>query len=351
MRRLVVDTANILFRVSSAHGKNYSANAEDSAGLAMHMALSTLKSFYNKYKPDQVAVTFEGGQNWRKAHTRGERSDAAVSKRLYKGNRIKDDSMIPYFELMDAFKTLAIEHTSLVVLHNPILEGDDCFSGYMRKFSAMGDEVIGLSDDKDFVQTLQLPNVKLFRPDGTQRGLDKEGKPIDPKFFMYEKAFRGDSGDNVMPAYPKVRITKLKAAYDALQKGDTFLHSNLMNEKWTFYDPSTGEPIVFKVGDLYQENIILMDLINGQPKDIQDEIERTIDAAMINHGSFSLFEFQRFCGKFNLKKIGDDVSSFVPMLSSSGVNAARTLESQIQKQSTGRAMPKKAPPRKGLLQF
>ena len=343
MRRLVIDTANILFRVSSANGKNFSANPADAAGLAMHSALNTLRSFYNKYKPDQVAVTFEGGQNWRKAHTRGERPETAVSKRLYKGNRIKDDSMIPYFELMDAFKTLAIEHTSLVVLHNPILEGDDCFSGYTRKFSAAGDEVIGLSDDKDFVTLLQLPNVKLFRPDGTQRGLDKTGQKIDPKFFMYEKAFRGDSGDNVMPAFPKVRSTKLKAAYDALQKGDTFLHSNLMNETWTFYEPSSGEPVKFRVGDLYDENVLLMDLINGQPKDIQDEIEKTIDAAILNHGSFNMFAFQRFCGKFNLKKIGDDVSAFIPLLSSSGIGATKPKTSGV--------MPKKAPPRKGILQF
>lgn len=344
MRRLVIDTANILFRVSSANGKNFMANPADAAGLAMHSSLNTLRSFYNKYKPDQVAVTFEGGQNWRKAHTRGERSQKPVSKRLYKGNRIKDDSMIPYFELMDAFKTLATEHTSLVVLQNPILEGDDCFSGYTRKFSAAGDEVIGLSDDKDFVTLLQLPNVKLFRPDGTQRGKDKEGNLIDPKFFMYEKAFRGDVGDNVMPAYPKVRLTKLKAAYDALQKGDTFLHSNLMNESWTYYDPTTGEPIKFRVGDLYDENVILMDLIHGQPADIQTEIEKTIDHGIANHGTFNMFAFQRFCGQFGLKKIGDDVSSFIPLLSSSGIGTAKT------KPTTG-VQPKKAPPRKGILQF
>jgi len=329
MKRLVIDTANILFRVASAHGKYSSgANAKDQAGLAMHMALMAIRSQYNKHKPDQVAITFEGAQNWRKAHTRGERAEPAVSGRLYKGNRVKDDSMIPFFELMEAFKNLAIEHTSLVVLQNPELEGDDVFAGYCRKFSAVGDEVIGLSDDKDFVTLLQLPGVKLVRPDGTFRGKDKEGEIIDPKFFMYEKAFRGDVGDNVLPAYPKVRITKLKAAYDALQKGDTYLHSNLMNSTWEFTDPSTGENRTMNVGEMYNENICLMDLINGQPADIQKLISDTIDHAVVHHGTFNLFHFQKFCGKFSLKKIGDEVGQFVPLLSSTGLNSPMKAETK-----------------------
>lgn len=330
MKRLVIDTANLLFRVAAAHGKfNTNTDPAMSAGLAMHSALMSIRSQYNKHKPDQVAITFEGAQNWRKAHTRGERPEPSISGRLYKGNRVKDDSMIPFFELMEAFRNLAIDHTSLVVLHDPELEGDDVFAGYIRKYSALGDEVIGLSDDKDFVTLLQLPNVKLVRPDGTFRGIDKDTKlPIDPKFFMYEKAFRGDVGDNVLPAYPKVRTTKLKAAYDALQKGDTYLHSNLMNATWDFTDPTTGETKTFKVGDLYEENILLMDLVNGQPKDIQDKIEQVIDHAVIHHGTFSLFHFTKFCGKFQLKKIGDDATSFMPLFSSTGLNSPMKAETK-----------------------
>lgn len=339
MKRLVIDTANILFRVSAAHAKfNTNTDPKMSAGLAMHSALQTIRSQYNKHKPDQVAVTFEGGKNWRKAHTRGERPEKVVSGRLYKGNRVKDDSMIPYFELMEAFRNLATEHTSLVVLAHEELEGDDVFAGYARKYTAVGDEVIGLSDDKDFTTLLQLPNFKLVRPDGTYRGLDKETKePIDPKFFMYEKAFRGDVGDNVLPAYPKVRITKLKAAYDALQKGDTYLHSNLMNSTWEFTDPGTGETRTMRVGDLYEENVLLMDLVNGQPADVQKLISDTIDHAVVHHGTFSLFHFQKFCGKFGLKKIGDEVSQFVPLLSSTGLNSpmkAETKAAQLAKKKS-----------------
>lgn len=329
MKRLVIDSANLLWRVAASSNK-YNAGAEDLAGLAMHQTLITLRMHYNKLKPDQVAISFEGGNNWRKAHTRGLREQQAISKKLYKGNRVKDASMQPFFDLIASFEQLARENTSLVCLSHPQLEGDDVIAAYTRKFSALGDQVTILSDDKDFIQLLQLPGVKLVRPDGTYRGLDKETKEvIDPKFFMYEKAFRGDVGDNVIPAYPKVRSVKLKKAFDELQKGNTYDHSNLMNHTWEFTDTATGEARVLKVEDLYKENIILMDLINGQPEDIQKLMIDTIDHAILNHGKFNMFEFSKFCGKFGLKKIADDVSNFIPLLSSTGINSPLKAETKI----------------------
>ena len=332
MKRLVMDTANILFGVAAAHGKNSigsNASAQDKAGLCMHMALQTIRSQYNKLKPDQVAVSFEGSNNWRKAHTRGERAEKAVSGRLYKGNRVKDDSMIPFFELISSFEDLARNHTSLVCLSKPELEGDDVIAAYTRKYSALGDEVTVLSNDKDFVTLLQLPNVRLVKPDGTYRGFDKDTKePIDPKYFMYEKAFRGDIGDNVLPAFPKVRATRLKKAYDAMLKGEMYEHTNLMNETWQFTNPGTGEHTTFRVGDLYEENIILMDLINGQPADIQKSMTEMVDHAVVHHGTFSLFHFQKFCGKFGLKRISDEITNFIPLLSSTGINSPHRAETK-----------------------
>lgn len=315
---LVVDTANLLFRVHATNSQMSFASPADQAGLAMHQALQSLRSQFNKFKPDQVAISFEGGKNWRKAHTRGERPEQAVSHRLYKGNRVKDDSMIPFFELIGSFEQLAREHTSLICLSDPILEGDDCISAYVQKYSALGHTVIVLSDDKDFCTLLQLPNVRLIRPDGTERKLGKDKMPTDAKYFMYEKAFRGDVGDNVLPAFPRVRSTRLQKAYDGLQRGDTFEHSNLMNSEWVFTDPSTGANTTFRVGDLYEENILLMDLINGQPADIKTRMSEMVDSAVVSHGQFSLFHFQKFCGKFNLKKIGDEATKFVQLFSVTG---------------------------------
>lgn len=321
-RRMIVDTANLLFRVASAHGKyNQGGSAEDQAGLAMHMTMNTLKSHYNKVRPDMVAVTFEGTNNWRKTYTK---SDECVSKRLYKGNRVKDDSMIPFFELIKAFESLVREHTSIVCLSNPVCEGDDLFAGYVQKYTALGDEVIGLSGDKDFVQLLKYPNFRLLNPDklGAERDKDKEGNKIDGDYFMFEKAFRGDTGDNVLPAYPRVRSTRLKRAYN-----DEYERTNIMNETWNFNEPTTGEERTFRVGDLYEENHILMNL-ERQPAWVREQMDMTLEHESVNHGQFSLFHFQKFCGKFGLKKIGEEVSNFVPLFSNSGLNSEHREETK-----------------------
>jgi hypothetical protein len=319
---MLVDTANILFRVASAHGKyGPEGTPEEKAGLAMHMALNTLNKFYKQIKPDHVAVTFEGGQNWRKAYTA---SEACVSKRPYKGNRVKDPSMEPFFELIKSFEDLARNHTSLVCLGNDICEGDDLFAGYVEKYTAEGDEVFGLSGDKDFVQLLDIENFTLLNPDklGADRSKDKNGNLIDAKYFMFEKAFRGDAGDFVMAAYPRVRSTRLQKAYT-----DQYELTNMLNETWVFAEPSTGEERTFRVGDLYEENQLLMNL-RRQPDWVKEEIQKTLEHEAVHHGQFSLFHFQKFCGKHGLKKISEDVTHFIDLFSNSGRNSEHKEETK-----------------------
>jgi len=298
----------------------------------MHSALITLRSFYRKIKPDQVALAFEGGQNWRKAYTK---SDACVSKRIYKANRVTDDSKVAFYDLIRSFEELARLHTSLVCLSAPSLEGDDVIAGYAQHFSALGDEVVILSGDKDFIQLLKLPGVSLMNPDdGKLRGWDKEtGEKIDPDYFMFEKAIRGDAGDNVMSAYPRVFATKIKKAYE-----NEYDRTNLMNHTWEFSDPSTGEKRTYRVGDLFEENMKLMNLFQ-QPPEIRQLLEETIKHEVVHHGQFSLFHFQKFCGKYKLKKIGEDVTSFVELFSSTGLNSphreeTKAIHAEKKRQST-----------------
>ena len=311
MKRLIFDTANILFRVAAANGAhNKEGTAEEKAGLAMHIALRSLNRFYKQFKPDQVAVTFEGSKNWRKSWTA---SPECKSKKLYKANRVKDSSMIPFFELIKAFEDLARKHTSLVCLSHPELEGDDIFAGYVQRFTAQGDEVIGISGDKDFVQLLKHPNFTLINPDkGKPRTLIDVCGVDDADYFMFEKAFRGDKGDNVFPAYPRVQAKRLQKAIN-----DDYELTKLMNETWQFKDPETGEETTYLVSELFEENNILMNL-EMQPRYIRKIIDETLDYELVNHGKFSLFHFSGFCGKYGLNQIAEDATAFVNMFSVTG---------------------------------
>lgn len=317
MKRLIFDTANILFRVAAAHGRyNTTGTPEEQAGLAMHMSLQSLNSYYKKFKPDQVAITFEGRDNWRKTYTA---SDACISKRGYKANRVKDPSMIPYFELMEAFEKLARQHTSLICLSHPLLEGDDIFAGYVQRFCAQGDTVTGVSGDKDFSQLLKYENFTLINPDtGKPRTLIDVCGVDDADYFMFEKAFRGDAGDNVMSAYPRVQKKRLAKCLN-----DDYELTNIMNESWTFTDPETKEETKYSVGALFEENNLLMNL-EHQPPNIRKVIDETLDRGFIEMGKFNFFEFTKFCGRYGLKQIAENATSFSSMLSQTGNTRTRT---------------------------
>jgi hypothetical protein len=303
--RMVVDTANLLFRVHAA--QSYNKNPDElTLGLAMHVSLHTLNKFFKKLQPNQIALTFEGSNIWRKSYTS---SSECHSKRGYKANRVKDDSFIPFFELIRAFEELARNHTSLVCLSHPLLEGDDLIGGYVHRFAPTGDKIYVLSGDKDYLQLLKYPNVILIDPD---TGNPREHE--DPEFFMFEKCFRGDAGDNVMSAFPRVRATRLKKAFT-----DDYELTKILNTTWSITDPETGEVTEHKVEDLFIENHMLMSL-DGQPDHIKQVINETLDHELVHHGKFSYFQFMKFLGKYELDSIAKQAQLFTNLFSITGQN-------------------------------
>ena len=294
---MIIDTPSLLFRVHSANQKIKTGDDELNAGLAMHMCFKTVLSHYKKHKPDQVAFAFEGRNNWRKEYTKSEK---CVSKRPYKGNRVYTASNEQFFALVDSFKEFLKLHTTSLVLHADRVEGDDLIGGFVKRYGNTSDELIVLSGDKDFTQLLKYKNLRLINPDkGKDRTCD------DPDFFIFEKCIRGDSGDNVMSAYPRVRSTRIEKAYK-----DDFERANLMNDTWEIKDPETGEVLQhFVVKDLFEENRLLMDL-DAQPEDIKELIQTTIDEAIENRAQFSYFHFMKFLGQYQLKSIADESMNY-----------------------------------------
>jgi hypothetical protein len=321
MKRLVVDISNLFWRSVSAQKRYGPADAGDSAGLGLHMSLMSLRKHYNNIQPHKVAIVFEGKQNWRKEYTR---SAQCISQRLYKGNRVVDPGMAVLFEVMKSFEDLARQHTSIVTLTHPKLEGDDLIGGYAQHFAALGDDVTILSGDKDFVQLLGDPRITLINPDdGKPRTLAGVCDVDDAGYFMFEKCFRGDAGDNVLPALPRVRKTRLYKAYGVKDGkvdpnlADSFEMSNLMNSQWEFMDPETGDKRMMSVEKMFAENMLLMDL-QSQPAEIRALITEVIEHESENHGTFNFFKFNQFLGKYKLEQIAERASDFVGMFSGKG---------------------------------
>lgn len=304
MKYLVLDVTNILYRTFFAH------KTEDDitvAGLASHTALVTINKYFKHYKPHKIIMCFDRS-SWRKEYTA---SDVCISGKPYKGTRRQ--KMTPKekerFELflshLGDFEDMIRDHTTIITLAGDGLEADDLVAGAVQTLSVTDDdaEFVIVSGDKDMIQLLRHKNTVLIDPaTGKNRTLDEWGGDAD--LFMFEKCLRGDMGDNVQSALPRVRKTRILKAYQ-----DEYERANLLMERWT---DQTGKEFV--VRELFNENMLLMDL-ESQPDDIQERIVKTVLTGLNDPGTFSYFHFMKFLGKYELKKVADQAEQFVPMFS------------------------------------
>ena len=298
---LVFDISNILYRTFFAH-----RNVDDltTAGLAHHQALTTLHKYHREHKPDNVIMTFDR-PNWRVDYSL---SDKCLSGKKYKGKRRQD--MTPseeerynlFKQHLSDFEALMREHTAIPCMASDQLEADDLMAGVAQMFHETHDIVL-VTADKDMMQLLRYPTVTLIDP-ATNTARDLSEYSNDADLFMYVKQFRGDTGDNVQSALPRVRMTKILEAYN-----DPYVHTELMERTWTNADNKT-----FKVKELFEENKLLMDL-TAQPNDIRELIEDTIVDSFDKPGKYSHFHFIKFCGRYELKKITANIERYLPLLS------------------------------------
>ena len=299
-RFIIFDISNLLYRAFFA---NKSQDDVTTAGLAHHMALVTLNKYFKTFTPHKVIMTFDR-TSWRKAYTE---SEECLSQKPYKGHRRQNmtkkerEKFEKFLDHLSEFEDIMRVHTSVVCLAGEGLEADDLVAGFVQKYKE--DDHIIVSADKDLIQLLRNENVRLIDPaSGKDRTLDEWDGDAD--LFMFEKCLRGDMGDNVQSAYPRIRKTRIRKAYH-----DPFERVNVMNETW--HDQNGTE---FVVRNLFNENKLLMDL-TAQPDFIRKRIDEVIEHEMANPGKYSYFHFMRFCGKYELKKISQSLEQYSKMLS------------------------------------
>lgn len=308
MKYLVFDITNMLHRTFFAQRNE---DDETIAGLATHSALVTLNKYFKQHKPHKVVMAFDRS-SWRKEYTA---SEECISKKPYKGNRRQD--MTPSQEAkykrflghLAEFEQLIIEHTTIMTLVAQKLEADDLIAGFCQVYADDDNEIVIISSDSDLLQLTQYPNVRVISP-ATDKEQSLEDYDGDPLYYVFQKCVRGDPTDNVQSAFPRVKSTKIREAYD-----DEYAYANLMNETWGIKDPETGEYTQqYRVGDLFKENQKLIDLAK-QPKDIRRIILETVDEASNTHKQFSMFYILKFLGKYKLNKIKEGMDQYIPLLS------------------------------------
>ena len=323
MKFLLIDLANCFFR--ARHAAHRQTDTWDRLGFAIHVTLSSVAKAFRDQRADHVVFCLEG-RSWRKDYYEPYKKNRAVARAALTESEAEEDQL--FWESFDELKTFLYEKTNCTVLRHENLEADDLVAGWIQ--SHPEDEHTIVSSDTDFYQLLG-PRVKQYNGISdelhTIEGIfDKKGAPVkdkktkenksipDPTWILFEKCMRGDPTDNVFSAYPGVRTTGSKnkvglteAFQDRDKKG--FAWNNLMLQRW-----SDHNGVEHRVLDDYQRNVTLVDL-SAQPDDVKVKIATTISENSVTKDvSMIGAKFLKFCGKYDLKRISDNVQGFVDFL-------------------------------------
>ena len=323
MKYLLIDLANCFFR--ARHAAHRQTDTWDRLGFAIHVTLSSVAKAFRDQRADHVVFCLEG-RSWRKDYYEPYKKNRAVARAALTESEAEEDQL--FWESFDELKTFLYEKTNCTVLRHENLEADDLVAGWIQ--SHPEDEHTIVSSDTDFYQLLG-PRVKQYNGISdelhTIEGIfDKKGAPVkdkktkenksipDPSWILFEKCMRGDPTDNVFSAYPGVRTTGsknkvgLKEAYEDRDKKG-FSWNNLMLQRWTDHNG-----VEHRVLDDYQRNVTLVDL-SAQPDDVKVKIATTISENSVTKDvSMIGAKFLKFCGKYDLKRISDNVQGFVDFL-------------------------------------
>ena len=324
MKYLIVDTANTFFR--ARHAAHKQSDTWDRLGFAIHVTLSSVAKAFRDQKADHVVFCLEG-RSWRKDFYEPYKKNRAVARQALTEKEQEEEQL--FWDSFDELKTFVHEKSNCTVLQHVNLEADDLVAGWIQ--SHPEDEHIIVSSDTDFYQLLG-PKVKQYNGISdelhTIEGIfDKKGAPVkdkktkenksvpDPSWILFEKCMRGDPTDNVFSAFPGVRkvgsknkVGLVEAFEDRNKKG--FAWNNLMLQRWTDHNGQEH-----RVLDDYNRNVVLVDL-TAQPDDVKVQIAETITTNSVPKEVPQIgSKFLKFCGKYDLKRITDNVQHFVDFLS------------------------------------
>lgn len=334
---ILTDGHNLFYRQIKM--TNPALGIDSMIGMALHMILNSMKKEYNKWNGTHT-VFFLEGRSWRKKVYPGYKANRSVLFAEQTQKEQEDHKILT--EAFNDFVNYLDQKTNITVLQNSQAEADDLIALFID--SHPDDQHVLISSDSDFFQLLRYPNLIIYDPvkdivvkqDGV---FDEDGNKLsftlttDAKikigkkdadfvceegwynYALFLKCIRGDKTDNIFSAYPGVREkgTKttigIREAYADTGKG--FSWNNFMLQKWIDHEQKEQ-----RVKECYEFNRTLIDL-SQIPADIKSDCLETI-ADKTGRKSVPAVEigvgFMKFCGRWALKKIGDNSADFMPML-------------------------------------
>ena len=306
---LLVDTQNMFFR--ARHVAQRGASLDEKIGLAFHIMFNSVKKANNMFNGDHVVFCLEG-RSWRKDVYEPYKKNRKVVLDKRSPREQEEDQY--WWEAYDDFLDFLQEQTNSSAIRSSVAEADDVIALWIEAHKDSKNIIV--STDSDFYQLIS-PTVSLYNGMTNQvvtaNGFyDEKDNPVidkktnqpkgapDPEWLLFEKCIRGDSSDNVFTAFPKVRKTKIKEAFDD-RHNQGFVWNNFMLSKWTDHN---GNDMVVK--DCYERNKQLVDL-SQQPDEVRTNILTEIVRAQNSKSIEQVgVRFMKFCNKYSLEKLAQN---------------------------------------------
>lgn len=316
----LIDTANTFFRARHVASRN--STAEEKAAMALHLTLASINMVVRNHKIDHVVVCLEG-KSFRKSLYSPYKKNRVVDT-LTQTQEEKDENDL-FWSTYETFTEFLKNKTNCTVLRHEEAEADDMIARWIHMHPSDTHYIV--SSDSDYNQLLadnvmqyngvtnELITVRGYFKDNGKPVIDKKTKEPKllegtPEYLKFRKLIRGDSSDNVFPAYPGVRekgtknkIGIMEAFADRDKQG--FAWNSFMLSRWVDH-----EGVEHRVRDDYERNKILIDL-TAQPQDIKDKVDQRIrESVRVNITPQVGLHFLKFCGRHNLEKISQGAETY-----------------------------------------
>jgi hypothetical protein len=265
----VIDISNLTHVVRHSLFKK---NDTFSKSLLIGAVISLVINVSKKYKVDGILIAGDSKNVWRK--------DIYAD---YKGNRkdLRDEYHHLVIECMVELQDFFNNYTNIPYISADRAEADDIIA-VACQINKHGNVI--MSSDKDFIQLLD-EKTKLYAPT-----LKQERSSDDAQFDLFVKCIRGDMGDNIFSAYPRVRIKVLEEAWI-----DPYKMTNVL-------EATRKDGQVVK--NVYNLNRELIDLTR-QPNVVRTDIISALNG--IGSGNYNHVNILRFLGEHGLKEMAKEL--------------------------------------------
>ena len=155
-----------------------------------HMILNSIRMYNKKYRDEygQMVICADGMNTWRKDYY-----PYYKAKRKTKREQ-SDQDWNEIFRILHLVREEIKENLPYKVIHMDGVEADDIIASLVLQSQefGLGEPMMIVSSDKDFIQLQKYNNVKQFSP--IQKKMVKDS---NPRTYLFNHIMKGDSGDGI----------------------------------------------------------------------------------------------------------------------------------------------------------